>query len=116
MTLPKITINLNEDKKICYIIEMDNAQDFQINFLTEQEEFCNKLIKESHDFFIENAHVRLAQINDIFYQIYKRSLKEDEKEKSKENKEKELFEYKLLSEKSKRMSNMYKTIYESIKN
>ncbi len=116
LTLPKITINLNEDKKICYLIEMDNAQDFQINFLKEQEEFCNKLIKESHDFFIENAHVRLAQINDIFYQIYKRSLKEDEKEKSKEYKEKELFEYKLLSEKSKRMSNMYKTIYESIKN
>ena len=116
LSLPKITINLNEDKKICYLIEMDNVQEFQINFLKEQEEFCNKLIKESNDFFIENAHVRLAQINDIFYQIYRRSFKEDEKEKSKEYKEKELFEYKLLSEKSKRMSNMYKTIYDSIKN
>ena len=116
LSLPKITINLNEDKKICYLIEMDNAQDFQINFLKEQEEFCNKLIKESNDFFIENAHVRLAQINDIFYQIYRRSSNNDEKEKSKEYRDKELFEYKLLSEKSKRMNNMYKTIYESIKN
>ena len=58
----------------------------------------------------------MAQINDIFYQIYRRSSNNDEKEKSKEYRDKELFEYKLLSEKSKRMNNMYKTIYESIKN
>ena len=116
LTLPTITIFLNEEKKISYLIEMNNVQDFQINFLKEQEEFCNKLIKESPDFFIENAHVRLAQINDIFYQIYRRSSNNDEKEKSKEYRDKELFEYKLLSEKSKRMNNMYKTIYESIKN
>ena len=111
ISLPTISIYMNEEKKLVYSIEMDNTQDFQINFLKEQVEFCEQLIKESSDFFIEYAHVRLAQINEIFYQISRRK----DKEKAQVFQNKELLEYKLLSEKSKRMSNMYKTIYESIK-
>ena len=111
ISLPTISIYMNEEKKLVYSIEMDNTQDFQINFLKEQVEFCEQLIKESSDFFIEYAHVRLAQINEIFYQITRRK----DKEKAQDFQNKELSEYKLLSEKSKRMSNMYKTIYESIK-
>ena len=111
ISLPTISIYMNEEKKLVYSIEMDNTQDFQINFLKEQVEFCEQLLKESSDFFIEYAHVRLAQINEIFYQITRRK----DKEKAQDFQNKELSEYKLLSEKSKRMSNMYKTIYESIK-
>ena len=112
ISLPTISIYMNEEKKLVYSIEMDNTQDFQINFLKEQVEFCEQLLKESSDFFIEYAHVRLAQINEIFYQITRRK----DKEKAQDFQNKELSEYKLLSEKSKRMSNMYKTIYDSIKN
>ena len=111
ISLPTISIYMNEEKKLVYSIEMDNTQDFQINFLKEQVEFCEQLLKESSDFFIEYAHVRLAQINEIFYQITRRK----DKEKAQDFQNKELSEYKLLSEKSKRMSNMYKSIYESIK-
>ena len=72
------------------------------------------MIKDSKDFFVENGHFRLAQLNNIFYQISSVSQDEKEREKAKEYRNKEIEEYKLLKEKSKRMTNMYATLLQAL--
>ena len=110
LTLPTVTISKGENEKLKYSIEMNNVQDFQIEFLNNQLEMIKELIKLSPDFFIENAHVHLADLYKIFYQIHRRSINEQEKEKAKEDKNNEIEQLKLLEKKSKRMNNMYATL------
>jgi geranylgeranyl transferase type-2 subunit alpha len=103
LNLPEIKFFKDNNNEIKYEIIMNNVEEFQKNFFKNQLEMIKELINNSKDVFIENAHLRLAQIYNIFYQI----------EKKDEFKELELNEYKILKEKSKRMKNMYKTILEN---
>jgi menaquinone-dependent protoporphyrinogen IX oxidase len=64
--------------------------------------------------FVENAHHRLAQLYHAFYMILVVSQDEKEVEEAKEYKKKEIEEYKVLQEKSKRMNNMYKSILQEL--
>ena len=100
LNLPEIKFFKDNNNEIKYEIIMNNVEEFQKNFFKNQLEMIKELINNSKDVFIENAHLRLAQIYNIFYQI----------EKKDEFKELELNEYEILKEKSKRMKNMYKTI------
>ena len=93
---------------------MTNVEQFQIDFLKSEEQKIIQLIKDSKDFFVENGHFRLAQLNNIFYQISSVSQDEKEREKAKEYRNKEIEEYKLLKEKSKRMTNMYATLLQAL--
>ena len=103
LNLPEIKFFKDNNNEIKYEIIMNNVEEFQKNFFKNQLEMIKELINNSKDVFIENAHLRLAQIYNIFYQI----------EKKDEFKELELNEYKILKEKSKRMKNMYETILEN---
>lgn len=107
-TLPTITVSKNSEGKLVYDIDMNNVQDFQIEFLKNQLNEINELIKVSPDFFIENGHAHLAELYKIFYQIHKRNDKTIEE--AKKDKENEIIQLKLLQQKSKRMKNMYTTI------
>ena len=89
---------------------MNNAQDFQMEFLNNQLEMIKELIKLSPDFFIENGHAHLAELYKIFYQVHRRSNNEEEKVKAKEDKNNEIEQFKLLQQKSKRMNSMYATL------
>ena len=110
LTLPTITIIKGENNKPEYKIEMNNVQDFQLEFLKNQLEVIKELIKVSPDFFIENGHVHLADLYKIFYQIHRRSNNEEEREKAKEDKINVIEQFKLLKNKSKRMNTMYATL------
>ena len=105
LNLPEIKFykDKNNNNEIKYEIKMNNVEEYQKNFFKNQLEMIKELINNSSDIFIENAHLRLAQFYNIFYQI----------EKKDEYKELELNEIKLLKEKSKRMNNMYKEILEN---
>ena len=113
VSLPTIVLS-NKEGKIDYTISMTNVQQFQIDFLKSEEQKIIQLIKDSKDFFVENGHFRLAQLNNIFYQISSVSQDEKEREKAKEYRNKEIEEYKLLKEKSKRMTNMYATLLQAL--
>ena len=110
LTLPTVVVSKGENGKLEYKIDMNNVQDFQLEFLQKQLEMIKELIKLSPDFFIENGHVHLADLYKIFYQIHRRSIKEEEKEKAKEDKNNEIEELKILQKKSKRMNTMYTTL------
>lgn len=110
LTLPTVTIFKGEKGNLEFKLEMNNVEDFQLEFLKGQLEMIKELIKVSPDFFIENAHVHLADLYKIFYQIHKRSSNEEEKEKAKEDKNNEIEQLKLLQQKSKRMNTMYATL------
>jgi geranylgeranyl transferase type-2 subunit alpha len=110
LTLPTVTAFKGERGKLEYKIEMDNVQDFQLEFLNSQLEVIKELIKVSQDFFIENGHAHLANLYKIFYEIHRRSCKDEEKEKAKEDKKNEIEELKLLQQKSKRMNTMYSSL------
>ena len=110
LTLPTVTISKGQNGKLEYKIEMNNVEDFQLEFLKNQLEVIKELIKLSPDFFIENGHAHLAELYKIFYQIHKRSSNEEEKKKAQEDKNNELEQLKLLQQKSKRMNTMYSTI------
>ena len=71
---------------------MTNVEQFQIDFLKSEEQKIIQLIKDSKDFFVENGHFRLAQLNNIFYQISSVSQDEKEREKAKEYRNKEIEE------------------------
>ena len=110
LALPTITIIKGDNNKPEYKIEMNNVQDFQLEFLQNQLEVIKELIKVSSDFFIENGHVHLADLYKIFYQIHRRSNNEEEKSKAIEDKNNEIEQIKLLKNKSKRMNSMYATL------
>jgi len=110
LTLPTITILKGQDGKLEYKVEMNNVQDFQLEFLNKQLEEIKELIKLSPDFFIENGHAHLAELYKIFYQIHRRSSNEEEKKIAQEDKNNEIEQLKLLQQKSKRMNTMYSTI------
>ena len=110
LTLPTVIVFKGERGKLEYKIEMNNVQDFQLKFLNSQLEEIKELIKVSQDFFIENGHAHLANLYKIFYEIHKRSSKEEEKEKAKEDKKNEIEQLKLLQQKSKRMNTMYSSL------
>ena len=110
LALPTITITKGNNNKPEYKIEMNNVQDFQLEFLQNQLEVIKELIKVSSDFFIENGHVHLADLYKIFYQIHRRSISEEEKSKAIEDKNNEIEQIKLLKNKSKRMNTMYATL------
>ena len=110
LTLPTITVFKGENGKLEYKIEMNNVQDFQLEFLNNQLEAIKELIKVSPDFFIENGHAHLAQLYKIFYQIHRRSNNDDEKNKAKEDKNNEIEQLKILKQKSKRMNTMYASL------
>ena len=110
LTLPTVTVSKGESGKLEYKIEMNNVQDFQMEFLNSQLEVIKELIKLSPDFFIENGHAHLVELYKIFYQIHKRSQNEEEKKKAQEDKNNEIEQLKLLQKKSKRMNTMYSTL------
>ena len=110
LTLPTITVFKGENGNLEYTIEMNNVQDFQMEFLSNQLEMIKELIKLSPDFFIENGHAHLAELYKIFYQVHRRSNNEEEKGKAKEDKKNEIEQFKLLQQKSKRMNSMYATL------
>jgi len=110
LTLPTITVSKGQNGKIEYQIEMNNIQDFQLEFLNNQLEVIKELIKVSPDFFIENGHAHLVELYKIFYQIHRRSNKEEDQKKAKEDKDNEIIQLKLLKQKSKRMNTMYETL------
>lgn len=110
LTLPTITVSKGESGKLEYKIEMNNVQDFQLEFLNSQLEVIKELIKLSPDFFIENGHAHLVELYKIFYQIHKRSQNEEEKKKAQDDKNNEIEQLKLLQKKSKRMNTMYSTL------
>ena len=110
LTLPTVTVSKGESGKLEYKIEMNNVQDFQLEFLNSQLEVIKELIKLSPDFFIENGHAHLVELYKIFYQIHKRSQNEEEKKKAQEDKNNEIEQLKLLQKKSKRMNTMYSTL------
>ena len=110
LTLPTITVSKGESGKLEYKIDMNNVQDFQMEFLNSQLEVIKELIKLSPDFFIENGHAHLVELYKIFYQIHKRSQNEEEKKKAQEDKNNEIEQLKLLQKKSKRMNTMYSTL------
>ena len=110
LTLPTVTVTKGESGKLEYKIEMNNVQDFQMEFLNSQLEVIKELIKLSPDFFIENGHAHLVELYKIFYQIHKRSQNEEEKKKAQEDKNNEIEQLKLLQKKSKRMNTMYSTL------
>ena len=106
LTLPTVTVSKGESGKLEYKIDMNNVQDFQMEFLNSQLEVIKELIKLSPDFFIENGHAHLVELYKIFYQIHKRSQNEEEKKKAQEDKNNEIEQLKLLQKKSKRMNTM----------
>ena len=110
LTLPTVTVSKGESGKLEYKIDMNNVQDFQMEFLNSQLEVIKELIKLSPDFFIENGHAHLVELYKIFYQIHKRSQNEEEKKKAQEDKNNEIEQLKLLQKKSKRMNTMYSTL------
>lgn len=110
LTLPTVTVSKGESGKLEYKVEMNNVQDFQMEFLNSQLEVIKELIKLSPDFFIENGHAHLVELYKIFYQIHKRSQNEEEKKKAQEDKNNEIEQLKLLQKKSKRMNTMYSTL------
>ena len=110
LTLPTVTVSKGESGKLEYKIEMNNVQDFQMEFLNSQLEVIKELIKLSPDFFIENGHAHLVELYKIFYQIHKRSQNEEEKKKAQKDKNNEIEQLKLLQKKSKRMNTMYSTL------
>ena len=110
LTLPTVTVSKGESGKLEYKIEMNNVQDFQLEFLNSQLGVIKELIKLSPDFFIENGHAHLVELYKIFYQIHKRSQNEEEKKKAQEDKNNEIEQLKLLQKKSKRMNTMYSTL------
>ena len=110
LTLPTITVFKGENGKVEYKIEMNNVQEFQMEFLNNQLEMIKELIKVSPDFFIENGHAHLVELYKIFYEVHRRSNNEKEKEKAKEDKNNQIEQLKLLKQKSKRMNTMYATL------
>jgi len=110
LTLPTVTVSKGESGKLEYKVEMNNVQDFQMEFLNSQLEVIKELIKLSPDFFIENGHAHLVELYKIFYQIHKRSQNEEDKKKAQEDKNNEIEQLKLLQKKSKRMNTMYSTL------
>lgn len=109
LSLPEISI-WKKDDKVNYEIKMNNALEFQVDFLKKQIEQIKELIKVSSDYFIENGHLHLAKLYEIFYQINRRD--KDKEEQSKEDKKNQIEELKILKQKSKRMNTMYTTILE----
>lgn len=112
LTLPSVEITKGDSFN--YKIDMSNLPQFQIDFLKEQEKMIEELIINSTDYFIENAHYRLAQLYNIFYQIASVSSDEKEKVKKEEYKNKQIEKYKLLKEKSSRKNSMYEVILKSL--
>jgi hypothetical protein len=110
LTLP--TVYVHKDGKVKVV--MDNVKPFQMEFLKEQVQMVKELIEQSTGMFVENAHHRLAQLYHAFYMILVVSQDEKEVEEAKEYKQKEIEEYKVLQEKSKRMNNMYKSILQEL--
>ena len=110
LTLPTITVFKGENGKVEYKIEMNNVQEFQMEFLNNQLEMIKELIKVSPDFFIENGHAHLVELYKIFYEVHRRSNNEKEKEKAKEDKNNQIEQLKILKQKSKRMNTMYATL------
>ena len=110
LTLPTITVFKGENEKVEYKIEMNNVQEFQMEFLNNQLEMIKELIKVSPDFFIENGHAHLVELYKIFYEVHRRSNNEKEKEKAKEDKNNQIEQLKILKQKSKRMNTMYATL------
>ena len=108
LILPTITVFKNSEGKLKYEINMNNVQEFQIEFLKNQLNEILELIKVCPDYFIENGHAHLAKLYQIFYEIHRRSNKTNEE--AKKDKENEITQLKLLQQKSKRMKNMYDTI------
>ena len=110
LTLSTITVFKGENGKVEYKIEMNNVQEFQMEFLNNQLEMIKELIKVSPDFFIENGHAHLVELYKIFYEVHRRSNNEKEKEKAKEDKNNQIEQLKILKQKSKRMNTMYATL------
>ena len=110
LTLP--TVYVHKDGKVKVV--MDNVMQFQMEFLKEQVTMVKELIEQSTGMFVENAHHRLAQLYHAFYMILVVSQDEKEVEEAKEYRKKEIEEYKVLMEKSKRMNNMYRSILQEL--
>jgi hypothetical protein len=81
LTLPKVTIFKGEKGNLEYKIEMNNAQDFQFEFLQTQLEVIKELIKVSPDFFNENGQVHSANL----YKIIIKFIEEAVMKKRKKN-------------------------------
>ena len=110
LTLPLVKLNKNAEGKIEYQIIMNNFEDFQKQFLLKQLNEINQLIIDSKDYFIEYAHLRLAQINHIFYKC----TQYDIEAKADDYKNKEKQEYVLLKDKSTRLINLYSEFLKNI--
>ena len=78
LILPTITVFKNSEGKLKYEINMNNVQEFQIEFLKNQLNEILELIKVCPDYFIENGHAHLAKLYQIFYEIHRRSNKTNE--------------------------------------
>ena len=110
LTLPTVYVYKDGKAKVV----MDNVQGFQMEFLKAQVDMVKELIEQSTGMFVENAHHRLAQLYHAFYQILVVSENEKEVADAKEYRQKEIEEYKVLQEKSKRMNNMYRSILQTL--
>ena len=110
LTLPIVYVY--KDGKVKVV--MNNVKKFQMDFLKGQVNMIKELVEQSTGMFVENAHYRLAQLYRAFYQMYDVSGNTKKVEEAKMYRQKEIEEYKVLKEKSKRMNNMYISILQEL--